>query len=407
MKKTIMPFVMAFLCMLLLFGCSPKQVENKEVEVVLNGSTRTCLYTGEYLKKPIGVGEYKFTEDGEEWAFKGESGEKSELITGSVEDMPLVIKHDGKKFQTYYTGALVDSKPVDPVQIYDYPYTLKYENLELDGIYTGSIFNDLPDGTGKFNYESKGDYFEYSGNWKAGALSGEGHIDSNCFVIHFSEKDREGEYKGDVIDGIPNGQGTFSAVNTASTSYSYSGAWKDGLFEGYGHLEYDSDDSWVQDGSFKAGEFYPSVADFHVALGSARDRNYVISDSEYDFIESHESFFIGGMEEIDDEFIDKSFKYEEFSKNSSNFELSIIKVSGLRVAQVFEIENFGYKHVRIIAYDSKYRVYYLNMIGTAPLIVEDSRIEIVALPVDFFTYPNVEGTKIWAIACVGIMIRKI
>jgi hypothetical protein len=407
MKKTFVPFILALVCVLLLVSCAPKQVENKEIEVVFNGSTRTCLYTGEYLMKPVGVGEYKFSEDGEEWIFTGEAGEKSEIGTGSVEDMPLVIKHDGEKYETYYTGALVDSEPVDPVQITDFPYTLKYEDEELEGLFTGSIFNNLPEGSGKFTYEDKGDYFEYSGDWKAGEMSGQGTVDSNCFVIHFPEVDREGSYKGDVVNGVPDGNGDFSAINGENVKYDYSGNWKDGLYEGKGHLEYDSDDYWTLDGNFEGAEFFPSVADLYVAAGTMKTSAFSISSKEYEYISSHENLFTGKVQEVDDSFISKDFKYEQFSKNTNAYELSIIKVSGLSVIQVFEEQDvYGYDLVYILASDSKYRVYNINMIGTAPNIVEGSRISFVGMPVDYFTYKSVSGSDIWAIACIGITLSK-
>lgn len=406
MKKTVSAFFVTLICLLLLIACAPRKVENKEIEVVFNGSTRKCLYTGEYLMKPVGVGEYRFAEDGEEWIFTGEASEKSEIGTGSVVDMPLVIKCNGMKFETHYTGALTDSEPVDPVQITDFPYKLKYEDDELEGLYTGSILDSLPNGNGEFTYDSKGDYFEYSGGWKTGAMSGEGTIESNCFVIHFPDVNREGEYKGDVVDGLPNGQGTFSAINGENVSYKYNGEWVDGLYEGKGHLKYDADDYVTCDGNFKRGDFAPSVADFYKASSTIKTSEFSISSKEYDFISSHESFFTGQLQEVDEEFINKNFKYEEFSKNPNAFELDLIKVSGLSVIQVFENEAFGYNSVYILASDSKYRVYSIDMIGTASNIVEGSRIQIIALPVDYYTYKSVSGSDIWAIACIGIAVTK-
>lgn len=406
MRKTYLPFILALICVLLLGACAPKQVENKEIEVIFDGSTRKCLYTGEYLMKPVGVGDYKFTEDGEVWVFTGEAGEKSEIGTGSVEDMPLVVKHDGKKYETYYTGELVDSKPVDPIQIRNFTYKLKYEDNELEGLYTGSIFNNLPDGTGEFVYENKGDYFEYSGSWKAGSMSGKGNLKSNIFIVHLSYADRVGNYSGETIDGVAKGEGTFSSKNSEGISYTYTGMWENGLFEGAGRCVFDDDDAWIQEGNYSAGEYKPSVADFYVSLGSPKNYRYRISDKEYEFIEAHESYFSGGIQEVDEEFIDKSFKYEEFSKNPSAFELSIVKVAKLSVAQVYEFDDCDYHCTFIFALDSKYRAYYINMIGSAPSIVEGSRIQIIAMPVDYFAYQNVYGNSAYAIACIGMAVLK-
>ena len=405
MKKYCIAFLLVLFCMPFI-ACSPKQVENKSVVVLLNGVPTECYYTGEYLKKPVGVGEYKFTNNGDFWIFTGELGEDTELSSGSVENMPLVIKSEGKRYETIYTGLLVDLVPVDSFPISDFQYKLIYDGEEYEGLYSGVLLNNLPNGNGSFIYENKGDYFEYSGGWQEGCLSGEGSIESNCFTIHFSYVDREGEFSGDVIDGIPNGKGTFTANNSDNVSYTYKGYWVDGLFEGKGHLEYDADDYWVLDGDFADGEFTPSIADFYFATSTKRDGSFYISENEYDFINSHESMFKGKMEEIDDAFIDTSFKYEEFSKNPSKYELSVIKMCGLKVSQIFEYETYGYNFVFVIAYDSKYHFYYINMIGAAPNIVEGSRIQLITMPVDYFSYPNVAGSRTWAIACIGMIINK-
>ena len=38
-------------------------------------------------------------------------------------------------------------------------------------------------------------------------------------------------------------------------------------------------------------------------------------------------------------------------------------------------------------------------------IYEGSYVTLTALPLDYFTYPNVSGTSIWAIACAGVRIN--
>lgn len=406
MKKYLLITLAILSCLMLLFGCAPKQVQAKSVKVLLDGVSTKCLYSGEYQFKPVGTGTYTFTTDDDEWTFTGQQNKDKSLTDGSVVGMPYTFKNDGKKYETYYTGEVKSLEPTGAISITDYPYALQYEGEDLEGSYDGEILNALPDGQGSFSYEDKGDYFDYTGTWKIGAMAGEGAIESNIFIVHFPEVDRKGEYKGSVVGGIPNGDGDFSATTSDNIDYSYTGEWKDGLFDGQGKQIYDSNDYYVREGKFNKGDFTPSVVDFFVSMGTLRDSKFYISDKERKFIKSHEYMFNGAMRNIDDKFIDKTYTYEKFSKDESKYEGSIIRVSGLRVIQVSEQESFGYPHVFIIAYDSKYRVYYINMIGTVPDVVENSRIQLTALPVDYFTYPNVEGTKIWAIACIGAIIVK-
>ena len=91
------------------------------------------------------------------------------------------------------------------------------------------------------------------------------------------------------------------------------------MYEGKGHLNYDADDYWTYDGNFKGGDFAPTVADFYKAKSTLKTSEYNISSKEYDFISSHESFFTGELQAVDDTFINKKFKYEEFSKNPNAF----------------------------------------------------------------------------------------
>lgn len=406
MKRHLSITLAILSCLLLLLGCAPKQVQAKSVKVLVNGVSTECLYSGEFQFKPVGAGTYTVTTDDDEWTFTGQQNKDKSLTDGNVEDMPYTFKSDGNKYDTYYTGEVKNLEPVGAITITDYPYTLQYEGEDLEGSYDGEILNAIPDGQGSFSYEDKGDYFEYDGAWKAGALVGEGTIDSNIFIIHFPDVDRTGEFEGSVIAGVPNGEGDFSASNRDNVDYTYTGDWANGLFDGQGKLVYDSDDLYVCEGNFHAGGFAPSIADFYTCLGTRRNSSFMLSDNEIEFIESHESMFNGQAQEVDDAFIDKTFKYELFSKNQAAFDRSIIKVSGLRVIQILEDDYYGYPHTLLLAEDSKYRVYYINLIGTASNIVEGTRIQLVTLPVDYFTYITVSQTQAWAIACIGISVSK-
>ena len=406
MKKHLLITLAILSCLLLLLGCAPKQVQAKSVKVLINGVSTECQYSGEYQYKPVGAGTYTITTDDDEWTFTGKQNKDKSLTDGNVEEMPYTFKSDGNKYDTYYTGEVKNLEPVGAITITDYPFTLQYEGEDLEGSYDGEILNAIPDGQGSFSYEDKGDYFEYDGAWKAGSMVGEGTIESNFFIAHLPDADQKGEFKGSVIAGVPNGKGDFSAKNSENVDFQYSGEWKDGLYDGQGKLVYDSDEYFVRQGEFKKSEFTPSLVDFYISMGSRRDGNFSISDKEVDYIKSHESMFNGSQPIVDDALVDKTFKYELFSKDEAKYEGHIVSVSGLRVIQVYEQERFGYPRVVIIAEDSKYRNYYINLIGTAPDVVEGSRIQVTTLPVDFFTYQSAGGSKIWAIACVGISVTK-
>ena len=73
--------------------------------------------------------------------------------------------------------------------------------------------------------------------------------------------------------------------------------------------------------------------------------------------------------------------------------------------QIFENEYWGAEHTNIIAHDVNYNVYYVYLYGYCENVYENSYIQLTALPLDYFTYPNTSGKKIWAIACAGVMVE--
>ena len=94
-----------------------------------------------------------------------------------------------------------------------------------------------------------------------------------------------------------------------------------------------------------------------------------------------------------------------FAKNPGRFGSKLITVSGLKVVQIFENEYWGAEHTKIIAHDVNYNVYYVYLYGYCENVYENSYIQLTALPLDYFTYPNTSGKKIWAIACAGVMVE--
>ena len=111
---------------------------------------------------------------------------------------------------------------------------------------------------------------------------------------------------------------------------------------------------------------------------------------------------------MDDESIEfeENFKYEAFSKNSSQYGDKLIEINNLKVVQIFEYEDWGYEYTFFIAQDSQYRVYYCYKLGYADEIYEGSRVKMVALPVDYMSYKNTMGNTIYAIACAVVSITK-
>jgi len=74
-------------------------------------------------------------------------------------------------------------------------------------------------------------------------------VENMEFTLEASFGDRLGAYSGEVIDGVPNGQGSFTAENSEGLLWTYTGEFVDGHFNGSGKTEW-------EDGAIQEGLFY-------------------------------------------------------------------------------------------------------------------------------------------------------
>ncbi len=73
-------------------------------------------------------------------------------------------------------------------------------------------------------------------------------VEGLTLTLSFAFGDREGTYSGEMLGGLPNGQGTFSSVNLDGLAWTYDGMWVDGHCSGAGET------IW-EDGFARGGEY--------------------------------------------------------------------------------------------------------------------------------------------------------
>jgi hypothetical protein len=100
-----------------------------------------------------------------------------------------------------------------------------------DGVYTGSLLNELPHGKGRMVYDK---YRSYMGEWKGGHWHGKGHVMSRAF-----------DFKGVFVDDLKDGLG----IMKWSDGRVYKGEFRKDEMHGQGLLVY-------PDGSAYKGEFH-------------------------------------------------------------------------------------------------------------------------------------------------------
>ncbi len=114
-----------------------------------------------------------------------------------------------------------------PKEVTEADFLLELDGVSIEGSYTGTLTQNLPNGTGRFDAGS----FVYNGSWVDGKLSGNGSITGLEMKIPYGEKTYTGTYEGEVVDGIPQGHGIFTETEGG---FAYEGMWSDGATIGTG-----------------------------------------------------------------------------------------------------------------------------------------------------------------------------
>lgn len=293
-------------------------------------------------------------------------------------------------------------------------YTLKYTNLDetikIKGKYTGQILDEKPDGKGKFIANKGKNVFYYNGNWKNGVLNKKGKLTINDIKIKLiSDSDNEeiiktGKYIGETINGSPSGQGTFNTQNDNGSKWSYNGEFKNGCFNGHGISKWDS--GQIQEGTYNNGQFTPTPCEFFIEKGTNTTDTYTASKKAIEFMNNHADYFTNQTYDASD--IDSAFNFLQYKKTSSDYGDKLISTQGLEVIQIEQYNQYQYPAVTFAILENTNdtsETYQVYMLGTTDAL-EGDIVNLVGLPLAYFTYKNVSDDDIWAMAIAGITLTK-
>lgn len=352
--------LLAMLMPFILSGCT-KEVENKVITIDVNGQAVEGKFTG-ILEDNIATGEGTFKvsiDDTSSWVYKGEFADNSFSKLGFVEG---------------------------------YPLTVTYGGVKIRGIYSGNMDNGKISGEGSFVDSEEDITFEYTGDWLDGNLSGEGILKYDKYIVPFSDVNREGLFEGAVIDGIANGEGTFTAVNDDDITYVYTGSWEEGLCHGQGEMDYDSEDYYDQIGTFTKGDFTPTELEVIQSLGTYPKMEFEVNDMSVEFIKEHTEFFTTDDSMVLDKYVDVELGYKKLIKSPHLYGDKLVKVEGYRVLQIWEEECWGRTLTTMLIHDNNYEQYmFVFYLGSLPDVYEESMITIYALPINASTYETTIG----------------
>ncbi len=437
MKKLVIIGLILAICLALCACGGPKEVQNMEYTFAYDNTVLSGLFTGMAERKvPVGNGKFVASGGGQIFSFEGEWIDGSPIGVGHLfSDSYTIRLEDGTKLigeyegnvlnavangsgtftatnsdgKSYiYTGEWTEGMPSGAGHLTTNTYAMSLDDgTELVGEYKGDTLNGIPGGNGTFvATTSNNESYKYTGEWIDGKPGGKGHLKTDIYTVYFKDGViRTGKYEGDLLDGLASGHGTFSAINSAGEAYTYTGEWKNGLYNGQGETHFERD-YYSYIGTYIDGDFAPTPADFFVSIGTYPEKEHDVNEKAFSFMTTHSQAFIENSYKGMEDLIDKEYTYKAFAKNHSNSGDKLIQVPYLNVLQIFEYDDWwGYDYTFILAYDGQYNYYYIRMLGTADKIYEGSRIKLTALPLDYMTYPNVGGGTTWAIACAAIAVE--
>ncbi len=293
-----------------------------------------------------------------------------------------------------------------PAQVENKPFELTYQDVVYSGTYTGSMKDKLPNGEGSFTFEDGGNVLKYTGTWSEGKMSGAGKLTDSQFHIKFTEVDRQGHYEGDTENGVPKGNGTFTATNDNGDKYTYIGDFSNGTFDGLGARRFEEFSNYDEVGTFTVGDFTPTQKEIFAYLGQADNAHFSIRALPSEFLSTHAEVFTSNVSEGLDTFVDTEYQILSYTKSPDKFGDKLIKQTSLKITQISEYPAFNYDAITfILAADANYNYYYIFYLGSADVYVGDN-ISAYLLPLDYFTFDNVAGGQTWAVACAAAYISK-
>lgn len=429
--KKFTALLLAILLVFTLTACGSQNVAGKPYIATIAGEILNGQYTGAMEKNmPNGTGKFTYADNFMIVSYTGgwvngiPAGEGRLEFTGyRVEANGILYKgkYEGAavagipngegRFTAYeggvfsYSGQWKDGKIAGNGELEVSGFVVNYEEYVATGTYKGAVVDGVPNGTGSFTAGDGELTFSYTGNWSEGAMSGEGTLYTNLYEVTFKDGTvRTGLYSGAVVDGVAVGQGSFTTYDDDKQIYTYEGQWENGLPHGQGRLAWEAPGYYVQEGNFVEGDFLPTPLEYFTARGTRTGNSYIITDKAKDFLTKYpEVFTSNDLSKFDGE-VDKNFDYKAFAKNQSTYGDKPITVYGYLV-QIIENNYWGADHSFYIIRDRANNYYYAYMYGFAEGIYEGSYVTMTALPLAHFSYESVAGNNVSAVACAGITLK--
>ena len=131
-----------------------------------------------------------------------------------------------------FSGALSDGR-IGTGEVTDYPYVFSLEDENASSRYTGRLVDGLPQGEGSFEVRSGDDVITLEGSYDSDSRFS-GTVKNFPLTFGYNGFVFDGRYSGELLENLPEGEGQY--VFEGENYYSYSGLWSGGSPVGPGRL---------------------------------------------------------------------------------------------------------------------------------------------------------------------------
>ena len=412
MKKRLLLFS-ALLSLLLLTGCTKHLTAEP---LTLSFPEETAFFTGTLTKDT-----YTGTVQGTGWRFEG-TLTAERLLDGQGENVPCRAALFGRVEEGTYTGSLVSGLPVGEGEFSlssgatftgdfsggtavrgeaaDLPWEMQHGSSRFSGTYTGALESSGPEGEGLFGgVNAAGQQFTWYGGWSGGEIAGSGVLTDEHCVVSVEGRETAGSYAGDGKDGLPDGEGVFTAESASGVPFTYTGEWAAGLMDGEGTLSYDAEALYTRTGTFTAGRFTPDGLETLVSLGTC-EPVFTLTERQLVFLreasdlwerEDHQDFFNSVYKELftkntwiaqcftDDSFREEPYWMEIYSMRIITARTGALVPGGTEMTCIFAADrNFEYPCFVIVP-------------GSVDRLTRGNSFHIYAMPLAISSYVNTLG----------------
>lgn len=207
----------------------------------------------------------------------------------------------------------------------------------------------------------------------------------NEYSRDWEQLERIGVYSGQLVNGVPDGEGSFSVYNSTGVYWTYTGMFSKGTISGYGKTEWY--DGFCEEGTYTDGAFTPVADELFCAVGTRSEAPFTITENNRNFIRENINIFQGEINTDYDDLINYDLTASMIKDEIKNAEKSLYYCMA-QVCKIYANSMYGHNITLVLARDYEENLYLLVCDGELEYIEEQCNITFTGLPVSNSYFRN-------------------